>query len=523
MARALPWTVAPVVLAVVLLRPVLKTGYFSDDIVNSLVDGVLRYHHLSLGELIALDITGWLRAGRFFPLMIVLVRGSFHLLPGLAAYKGYLVAAVAVNLLLFARLVRRLTQSPALAGLAVLAAAALFQLRAYHDPLLSFHGFMQFVLAATLLSLLALDRFLVGGSRLWLVAAVLCYLLALLTYEASYPFFLLHAALARARGHGWKTTALTTLPFAGAALACAAVPLVLRTVLGYPVPPAYRPNLDPLAFAGALGKQLLAAVPLSYFLSGPPDLFPPSAVMLRRFPAVLTVAAFALALTLLRRLRREQPQGGTVGARGLAVMGFLVWTLPALLVSTSPKYQGELLPGLGYLPVYVQYYGVALLLLAGASAVGRRLAGRPVLARAAGIAAALALALVTGQAHVANLAVAGNLTPFRTARENMEAALDGGLLAGVPDGATLLLTDDGYQLWHHGEQPLADGDLTASEYFCFLHSGKRVTTVVRPPDAEGSARPLPEGRGEVYEVRAVAVAGRGRAVLLVRRSPAGRG
>jgi hypothetical protein len=451
----------------------------------------------------------------------------------------------------------------------VLAAAALFQFRVFDDPILAYHGFMQFVVLGLLLSLLALDRYLTGGSRLWLGAAALAYLAVLLTYEVTYPLFLLHAALAVARGRGWKAAAVAALPFAGAALACASVSVALRLVGISLVNSPYQPNLDVAACARTFGRQLFAALPLSYLLRLPRGALPGSALF-RFVPILLAVAAllvalawwripavrkavsgrglallavvlwalpgifialspkyrtasvpgagdlptsalyygvgliaFLLALASVARLRRESPAATAVSGRGLALLGLLLWTLPGILIALSPKYQATIVLGVGYLPVYAQYYGVGLLALAGACWVVRRGLASP----AATVTASAVLATVVGLTAALNTAVAGAFAEQRQVRENVEAALDAGLLDAVPDGATLLL-DNPHGLWHNDMIALClDGPHSHSEYFYFLHSGKKVTTVVKGHDE------APLSTGPLYEVRDECAS----SVLLMRR------
>src|SRR2546430_1654226 len=91
----------------------------------------------------------------------------------------------------------------AILGLVVLAGLCLapsltlmlIQLRAYHDPILSFFGLLQLLVAGTLLSLLALETYLERRQGAWLALSVLLYLACLLLYEASYLLFLLHSLL----------------------------------------------------------------------------------------------------------------------------------------------------------------------------------------------------------------------------------------------------------------------------------------------------------------------------------------
>src|SRR5713226_1505889 len=59
--RALDWPfLACLVVLIVLMAPMLKTDYLCDDNGNSLVHGILKYHHYSLPDLLIQDVTYWL-------------------------------------------------------------------------------------------------------------------------------------------------------------------------------------------------------------------------------------------------------------------------------------------------------------------------------------------------------------------------------------------------------------------------------------------------------------------------------
>jgi hypothetical protein len=506
MRRALLWPLGSMALAFVLLQPVLETGYLSDDSANSSITGIIRYHDFTLAGLITDECRGYLAQGRFFPMMVIIARTIFHILPGLLAYKIYLVVSVLLNLLLFAGLLRRITGSITLAAIGVLTTAALFQFRFYHDPILSFHGFMQFVMTGTLLSLWSLDRFLTGGSRWWLAGAVFFYVPVLLTYEITYTFFLLHLALILARGRSWNAAALIALPFLSAAVSCAAVPFILRTFLGSTPGEAYSPSSDFPAIGKAYAKQLISAFPLSSYLNY--SYF----VMLRLtrlLPLLLvTFSAFLLARALLRRLSQERPEGG-IGARGLALLGLLLWMLPGLPIALSPKYQAELRLGLGYLPVYAQYFGVGLLLLAGI-VWGSRYFQRPALPKIA----TLVFALILGHHYAANVSLVRMCNGQRGIRENVEDALAAGLLDNVPEDAVLLL-DHAYPLWQLDDQAYGGVPWSKnfSEYFYYLHTGKKLRTVVRGSPLSSTL----SANTEVYELCDVFNSPRSGYVLLMHR------
>jgi hypothetical protein len=112
--------------------------------------------------------------------------------------------------------------------------------------------------------------------------------------------------------------------------------------------------------------------------------------------------------------------------------------LPALTIGASPRWQNELKYGLGYLPVYYEYFGVATLLALGVGGVLSTLRGRA--ARASVIGVSLLLAVSTEQTYRANLVALSSYDGLWTAgRYAIEQSLGDGLLTRVPDDSTILV------------------------------------------------------------------------------------
>src|SRR5438045_1362655 len=74
-------------LTALVLSPLLKTGYVSDDITNSLVPGKFKLEQVSLLRAIAILDWDWMKQGRFFPLQMAEIWTMFTLVPNLTAYK----------------------------------------------------------------------------------------------------------------------------------------------------------------------------------------------------------------------------------------------------------------------------------------------------------------------------------------------------------------------------------------------------------------------------------------------------
>src|SRR5206468_3082338 len=76
---------------------------------------------------------------------------------------------------------------------------------------------------------------------------------------------------------------------------------------------------------------------------------------------------------------------------GLVLLGCAVLILPALLISLSAEHLRGARWGTGYLPVYISYFGAALLILAALAPVMCLLSGAGVVRRVLSHAAALGL------------------------------------------------------------------------------------------------------------------------------------
>jgi hypothetical protein len=170
---------------------------------------------------------------------------------------------------------------------------------------------------------------------------------------------------------------------------------------------------------------------------------------------------------MLRWMAQANPGRAAPNYRLLGALSVLLWLLPAAMISLSPRYQSELTFGVGYLPVYIQYFGVGLLVACAVHWLLARLGSAPRWAGGAALLLAWLLGNVAAATHEANERVAAALAPaWRDPRLNLELALQAGLADEVPDRSTLILANQ-YALWHD----------THSAYFYMQHTGKLLNTV----------------------------------------------
>jgi hypothetical protein len=432
----------PVAIAALVLWPVLGTGLYGDDASDANLNGAIAFRQKPWNAFALSMIASWVHDnGRFFPAYVFEKFAVFHVLTDVEAYKLFLLALTIADLLVFLLFVRALAGT-ALASLATLIAALSLQMRGYHDALYAYNGMVQIMFLVLIASLWCWRANLLGRGRAFGIAALALYVLNALTYEFSYLFFPLYAAIAPRGGRGSALRA--ALPFAAITLAFAIVSAVLRrraTLLGAGSAYAFGP--DPAQYALTLARQLAAALPLSYFLWNPSRIFPPPAhafdesatYHVSGFVAGMVALGAFIVLQRFARERRTAPSGDR--RLMLSLLGAGLWVLPGVLMSLSVKYQRELQWGIGYLPVTIECFGFALVATLAVGALLEAVAPRWRVAVLVVLAAAFGLTAAVTRADNQRLAL--ELAPWRESRDVVAAAMRVGIASRIPTGATLFV------------------------------------------------------------------------------------
>jgi hypothetical protein len=436
---------AVLALQLVFLLPVLSSDYVGDDQLNSVFWGGVHTEGVSFWDLATRFSSGfWRTAGRFFPVSFYQGYGLFYVVHGLVAYKAIQIALTLIASLSVAVLLRSLGLSIARTAAVLLVATVAFQLRIGNDAIMAYTGLMQSVVIETALSLACLQRFLRTGSRVALAGSVALFALVCLTYESAYPLVAFHVLLALyARWPQWRRALLTVAPQIAIAVAFIAIASYGRAhaPLGRSGP--YAVNFDPGVALKTLGEQLFAGLPLSYVAKAPGDLpfLPHRDLVTAMSPAALLVGVVIAGGALLLRAR-DRPVPAAAGWRPLTpvagmVGGLLLWLAAAGPIALAHRYQVELRWGNGHLPVFIEYYGVALMLVSGAVWVLDRRALAPGPRTALAVAAAATLGLAAAVTYGANVKVVDSMHAGRDTRRLFERSLQAGLLDAVPDGANV--------------------------------------------------------------------------------------
>jgi hypothetical protein len=217
--------------------------------------------------------------------------------------------------------------------------------------------------------------------------------------------------------------------------------------------------------------QSSAALPLIYEFFGKaglfhlPDLWGPGFVAWQT-PVLALFAAWGFHALLAGVT--DEPSAPSI----FRPIGWFLWLAPSLLIAASSRYQLEVdRPGLGYLPVFFAYFGVALLLgdfVPRWVARGRRPESRR-------WKAALVLAALTVFGFNGNRLAARALNHQRMEhREVIRVALEAGLFSELPENATVLFDETSGWL---------------SPEFVIQYAHRRVTLVYREHGREPGQKP----------------------------------
>ena len=455
------------------LSMLLRSGYYWDDALNSTVylaqkkDAVSTFRHV-------LDFMAeYLHLGRINVLSIYYY--FFFYIENVTVYKALIILSILANQLIFRKVLREFGVSLAGARMGMLLIPLMLQTRAYQDPVSGFYSLMQVLTAEMLLCAVFLNRWMKDGKGKNLGLSLLFFGMGLMTYEVCFPFLLMICALIWFHRGSFQRAVRDSLPFVGlTVLMLAAVFLVRRLFVTNTTYAGVAFSLDPQRILRAFLTQLCAGLPLSFYSAGYQasvlgNAYPAATIMNYDFSSflrnvsladVVLMLGFIVLIVKSSKCKIQSSNGPHVdssdaavqtahqncaraASASLLILALSFAILPTITVAFSERYQGQLMPGLGYLPVYMQYYGVAMLLLW----VMQRLE-RTVGLYAFGLSAFSLILLLNLQNNRAVTEILNR--SFYEPRNAGEAALHGGILDFLPEDAALISVNDRRYLWEAG-------------------------------------------------------------------------
>ena len=467
----------------VVLAPVLRTGYFSDDLLNALENARAHYMGWNFFQYYLRQIHALIwnehRLMLFASPLVVP-----YLVPNLILYKSMVVAAVTGNVILFAYYLNSLLKSRYFGFLAAGIIPLLLQFRLYHDPVLSFHLFLQVMAFWMLLTLFFLNRYVITRQRHNLIISLIAFNLFLYSYEVSYlfPVVIVGAVWLANRAMTFRQIGRLVMPYILSALVAIGLALLVRITMGAAYEGAQF-RLAPLLICKTFAYQVVSAFPLSYHFGRHGVLFGHTVAAC----AGKIIPTDLLALGALVFLYLAGTGFKQLRVRRFMVLGGLLLVFPAVMTAISKKYQYEIPSqglGVGYIVVYLQYFGTALLLGAVVVLINRiRKRYLRFFLHGAMLAGLTGTLLVTLQDNRLVIAKANAALTIRWVC--LATALQKGALAPAPPDAAVLMKDDydpapdgfstDYEGWAHSYP-------WRNEYFVFQYAGKRIRTFqkIRP-------------------------------------------
>ena len=469
------------------LSMLIRSGYFWDDAVNSTAYLAQKKDSVSTMRHVLNFMGDYLRLGRINVLSIYYY--FFFYIENVSVYKALIILSILANQLIFRKVLLEFDVPMKGARLGMLLVPLMLQTRAYQDSVSGFYSLMQVLTAEMLLCAMFLMRAQRSGKGRYLALSLLFFGIGLMTYEVCFPFLLMICLLIWVYRKNFVQAVRGSLPFVGLTLLMLAGVVFVRahfvtetTYAGVAF------SLKPERILRAFLTQLCAGLPLSFYSAGYQasvldNAYPAASIMRYNFLSFLKAVRFSDVLIVLgflwgigksskfkvqssieneahgdwhllsqSRQKRACPnvhRSNTEPSRSneqnaqlteLLVLGLSFAVLPTLTVAVSERYQGQLMPGLGYLPVYMQYYGVAALLL---WFTLRLKASNGV--RALCLSAFSLILLLNLQNNRAVTDIMNR--SFYHPRNAGEAALHGGILDFLPEDAVLVSLNDRRYLW----------------------------------------------------------------------------
>lgn len=358
-------------LTTLIMTVILLGGFYMDDVILSYASKAYVWETgLSVKDYIRTNMDVWLQQGRLFPLSNIYVSLLLYLVPNAFCYKLCILLFIVLDVYVLGCFLWKMTGNRWFTLLNMAIVPVCFQIRAYHDGLVAYHLLMQVVLLILLLTAMSLLKFMETKKPGWMAVSLLLYLAGLLTYELAFiNIFILCFLVFCDRKERlrdvfcWKNvwrTCKYILPYFAVTLGVLGATLYIKNKYGGSYE-GIQSNMDIGRVITTTVKQGIAALPLSYHVLANDSL----GNMLHNHPLdilkaikwmdlVILAGFFGLLFGIMKSREKIYRKLSLWG------IGLTLWGIPSLLIGISSKYQRELYPGIGHIPVYVEYFGATL-------------------------------------------------------------------------------------------------------------------------------------------------------------------
>ncbi len=360
------------------LYPVLDSGFICDDSFNSLIHGAAVNRGVSIWDMIANDEKYWFDIGRVFPpgpfILLLFDALAFAAKPRLY-FKLYLVLMTLVNVWLCGMVVEKLTHSKRLKLFVMLIIPVFFQIALNtFNPLYAFHGLLQSVMLFGFLSILFTAYYLEKRKMRYMILSAVFMACAMLLYEVGFLFIFIIAAMVLINRNGSffarvKTMIPQLIAFALILLINVYARLTAESISYWGVAVSLS---DITTVAKTFIKQFSAAVPLTQAFFG--GLNMKDALLSVNVRHMICLFFAVLLYFIIFRIKRDDDQESAKPNMLVIVTGLILIVVPCALISVSARYQNiDVYLGVGHLPVYAEWLGMAFVATGLFSLIGKKI------------------------------------------------------------------------------------------------------------------------------------------------------
>lgn len=343
----------------------LKTGFVGDDAYNAQIKGAIQHQGISILDKIWSEAMGWTwSAGRIMIFNWYMIYGIFYLTQDPVIIKSFTIMITTLCFIYFFIFSKNETESTKIALLTTLLLITFIQFRFWHDPVLIFPShLMPAIFLLFIASLVYYQKFLVRHDNKYLIISIVLYVISILCYETTVPLAIAFLIISLSRGKKIQDALKESKPYLMAALLYVLfvlyikyihLPIIKGAVNAYPTFSTF--NFSDLISAFFI--QLSSALPLSYYYLSKPNF----ALIFNELDGPILIVYGILLTYLFYTIATENKK---IKYFSWFVIGFLILTINSFLIAIS-SHQKELIAvgyGFGYIVVFLQYFGMAIIIL----------------------------------------------------------------------------------------------------------------------------------------------------------------
>lgn len=435
---------AVILITIIALSPLLVSGMYYDDALNSMLKGTAGIHGWGLFG----HMKFWLNTvinsyQRLIPFPVLSVPLFWYFSYPVYLLKIVYLLGTVIASFSFFFLIKKVSNSNWFGLLGLLLIPVFIQFRSYHDPVLSYNLLLQDTLIILSVSLYFFYQFIQTGNRFkyMLIVSIVLYLILLLTYEISIVYVFLFLVLAFSKMN-IKSAIRYSVPYILCVVGIICLTFIWRwyfvEIEGQVVLQDYQIHFVLEDTIRTWIVQIGSGFPLSYAYFT--DRGAINNVLSKI--TISDVVAFAGYYFVFKIIINKL--GHVENKLTILILSVLLIILPGSLISLSSKYQGEIRPGIGYLPVFHQYFGGSLLISIVVLWIGERMQ-KIRMGNYVNIAIAVLLAFL----FVLNM----KLNTYNVEQQNhdwlygravVEASLSAGITDQIPEGSLILFRNPPY-------------------------------------------------------------------------------